>query len=106
MGPCLFRVSGHNQNIADKNSLLRRVAQRGGGWCKARQPKAEAEPTPAWVAGWVVGGTVLTVPGTVYSTPEENPRSGFIGGKRTVGTPGMPTFQAHTPLKPRGPGPT
>mgnify|MGYP001270530562 CR=1 FL=1 len=58
----------------------------------------------------VLGGTVWTVPGTVHSTPEEDPRKVFIGGKWAVGTPGMECLlegiQTHTPAKPRGPGPT
>ena len=59
----------------------------------------------------VLGGTVWTVPpGTVHSTPEEDPRKVFIGGKWAVGTPGMECLsegiQTHTPLKFRDPGPT
>ena len=58
----------------------------------------------------VLGGAVWTVPGAVYSAPEEDPRKVFIDGKWAVGTPGTECLsegiQTHTPVKPRGPGPT
>jgi hypothetical protein len=62
-------------------------------------------------ANWpVLGGAVRTVPGTVGSAPEKDPKKVFIGGKWAVGTPGMEFLsegiQTHTPLKPRGLGPT
>ena len=62
------------------------------------------------VGSWpVLGGTVWTVPGTVHSTPEKDPRKVFIGGTWAVGTPGMECLsegiQTYTPVKPRGPGP-
>jgi hypothetical protein len=47
---------------------------------------------------------VRTVPGTVGSTPEKDPKKVFIGGKWVVGTPGAECLsegvQTHTPLIP------